>query len=142
MSIGTQAAPALAPGATSAVAAQVTIPADTAAGSYFIIAKANSVTPIAETNANNNTRARTTVVGPDLTISFVSPSSATSGPGKTITFKDATKNIGGGTAAASVTKFYLSTDATFDGADIELGQRSVPSLAPGAEPLQRGRASS
>ena len=134
VSIGTQAAPELAPGATSAVAASVTIPSNTTAGSYFIIAKANNVAPLAtETNANNNTRARTSVIGPDLTISFVSPSSATSGPGKTVTIKDSTKNIGAGTALASTTKFFFSTDAIWDPTDTELGQRSVPQLTPGTD---------
>lgn len=134
VSIGTQPAPALAPGATSAVAISLTIPGNTAAGSYFVIAKANAgASPLAETRTTNNTRARGTAVGPDMTISSVFPLSITAGPGGTITFKDTTRNLGGGTAAASVTKFYLSTDSVYDAADTELGQRSIPFLAPGAQ---------
>ena len=115
VSIGTQAVPALEPNATSAVPTSLTIPAATTPGAYFIIAKANGGTsPIAETSVNNNTRARSSVVGPDLTIAFLFPGSATVAPGKTLTFKDTTKNLGGGKAATSVTKFYLSTDATWD----------------------------
>ena len=46
--------------------------------------------------------------------------------------KDTTKNIGTGTAGASTTKLYLSTNTTWDAGDTYLGSRAVPMLAAGA----------
>lgn len=64
-------------------------------------------------------------------------------PGSTITVKDITKNIGTGTAVASTTKFYWSTNTTYDeGVDIYLPPgRPVPSLAAGAKSPATGSAS-
>jgi subtilase family serine protease len=45
---------------------------------------------------------------------------------------DTTRNGGGATAAATVTRIYLSTDATLDGSDTLLGSRAVGTLAPAA----------
>jgi len=45
---------------------------------------------------------------------------------------DTTKNQGGGGADASTTRFYLSTNSTFDLSDLPLGSRAIPALAPGA----------
>jgi subtilase family serine protease len=42
------------------------------------------------------------------------------------------KNQGGGSANASVTEFYLSTDSVFDTADVLIGSRNVPVLAASA----------
>ena len=50
-----------------------------------------------------------------------------------MTVSDTTKNQGGAASpAASTTAFYLSTNAAFDAADVLLGSRPVPALAPGA----------
>ncbi len=67
----------------------------------------------------------------DLIISSLS-TPLTGGMGKTITVTDTTKNQGTGTAGASTTKFYFSTDATYSAEDKLLGSRAVPSLAAGA----------
>jgi len=54
-------------------------------------------------------------------------------PGSAITIGDTTKNNGPGSAPASTTKFYWSTNTTWDAGDIYLPPgRPVPSLAPGA----------
>jgi subtilase family serine protease len=45
---------------------------------------------------------------------------------------ETTQNIGTGNAAASVTGFYLSTNALLDASDFPIGSRAVPALAPGA----------
>ena len=50
-------------------------------------------------------------------------------PGTAITVKDTTKNQGTGTAGASTTKFYWSTNTTWDAGDAYLGSRAIPSLA-------------
>ena len=45
---------------------------------------------------------------------------------------DTTKNLGGGGAAASQTRFYLSTNTLLDDSDLLLGSRVAPDLAPAA----------
>src|SRR5262249_49349734 len=52
--------------------------------------------------------------------------------GATVTVTETTKNQGRGSATASTTKFYLSTDPAFGTGDVLLGSRAVPALAAGA----------
>jgi hypothetical protein len=67
---------------------------------------------------------------PDLLVSsLAAPTNACAGA--TISIKDTTKNIGTGTAGASQTCFYFSTNAIKDAGDTLLGCRSIPSLPPG-----------
>src|SRR5262249_27847464 len=67
IAIGSRAVPALASGASSAGATPVTIPAGTATGRYYILAKADGANVVAEKNEANNVSARSLRVGPDLT---------------------------------------------------------------------------
>jgi len=61
----------------------------------------------------------------------LSPASLPAGANLTIT--DTIKNQGAGSAAASTTRFYLSTNSTLDGGDGALAaSRAVPQLADGA----------
>ena len=53
------------------------------------------------------------------------------GAGTPFAVTDTTKNQGGGPADASLTAFYLSTNAVLDALDVPLGSRSVPALGPG-----------
>jgi len=55
--LGGRSLAALAPGASSASATNVTIPAGTANGSYFIVARADDLNQAFESNEGNNTRA-------------------------------------------------------------------------------------
>jgi subtilisin family serine protease len=76
----------------------------------------------------------------DLIISsLIVPLSGT--PGSTITVKDTTKNNGPSTAVPSTTKFYWSTNTTYDAGDSELGSRAIPSLIAGAKSPATGSAS-
>ena len=52
--------------------------------------------------------------------------------GSTITVTDGIKNVGGGTAGPSATRFYLSTNASFDASDMPLDARPVGTIDPGA----------
>ncbi len=49
-----------------------------------------------------------------------------------MTLTETTRNRGGATAEASHTRYYLSSNTTFDEADLALGNRAVGALAPGA----------
>lgn len=57
--------------------------------------------------------------------------------GQTILVEDIITNGGTGTSGASTTKFYLSTNASYDTGDTYLGGRTVPSLAGGGSSLGR-----
>jgi subtilase family serine protease len=62
--LGSRSIAGLAPGASSTGAKNVTIPAATVNGSYFIIAKADALNRAFESNEGNNTRAITIRIGP------------------------------------------------------------------------------
>ncbi len=129
--LGSRAVPALAAGAANTGTTSMTIPSGTATGSYYIIAKADGLNLVTETNETNNTRSASIRIGPDLTIvSFTVPPGA--GAGGSIKVIDTTMNSGGGDAVASTTNFYLSADSLLDSSDELLGSRSVPALAGGA----------
>ena len=127
--LGSLPAPPLAAGAYDAATTTLTIPATTAAGDYRIVAVADAPGDIAETSETNNNRPSGIVrVGPDLVVSvFTAPATAASGEAMSVT--DTAANTGGGAAAASLTQFYLSANATWDAGDVLLGSRSVPELA-------------
>ncbi len=113
--------------ATTAIA----IPATTAPGSYYIIAKADWSADVDESKENNNTKSDATKVGPDLLMAtLTAPQTATLG--EAIAVIDTTKNQGAGTAGASTTSFYLSSNSTLDGGDTPLGSRAVGAINGGA----------
>jgi hypothetical protein len=128
--IGFQDVGALNPGASEAHSTSLAIPAGTAKGTYYVIAKADADNLVTETLENNNTASDTIVIGPDLIVSVLTvPSIAQAG--QQINVTDTTRNQGGGSAAASTTSYYLSTNSTFGTGDVSLGGRSVGALNPG-----------
>ena len=130
--LGTRAVGSLAPGAIDSGSISVQVPSSAATGTYFVIAKCDSASVVAESVEWNNTASSlVTRVGPDLTIAaLTAPASAASGA--TITITDTTKNVGGGAADASTTRYYLSANGALDASDVLLGSRDVPALAAGA----------
>ncbi len=129
--LGLRAVPALAAGASHTASTALTLPAGTTAGAYYILARADADSAVAETQESNNLGFALLQIGPDLLVSAVSaPSSA--GAGSTVTVTDTVKNQGGGAAGASTSRFYLSANGALDPGDVELGLRAVPALAAGA----------
>jgi len=126
---GSRTVPALAPGASNTGSTTVTIPAQTAAGTFYIIARADVGNAIAENNETNNTRSRSIAIGPDLIFLSASLSLVSIPAGANVTITDKVTNQGGDLAPSSMARFYLSTNATLDGADVVLGSRLVPELA-------------
>jgi hypothetical protein len=126
--LGTREVPALGAGASNTGTTSLTIPSTVAAGSYWLFAKADGPGEIVETNENNNTRSATIRIGPDLIVSALT-APANAGAGLAIAVSDTTKNQGGSLAAASVTRFYLSTNYTLDAADEPLQTHAVGALA-------------
>ncbi len=134
---GSRAVPALAvAGGSSGGTATVTVPASAPAGSYALIACADDLAVVFESNEANNCLAstgRVVVTRPDLAETSVSspPSAVAAGSGFSVT--DTVTNQGTGAAGGSATRYYLSADAVRDGSDLLLtGSRGVGSLGAGA----------
>jgi subtilisin family serine protease/subtilase family serine protease len=126
--IGSRPVSALSPGTTETVQTTLHLPATTATGSYFLIAKTDWNGTVAEGNETNNTRPSATIkIGPDLIVSLLTVPSAAAA-GSTFVVTEATKNQGGGVAPATVTRFYLSRDSVVDASDVVLGNRTLPML--------------
>jgi subtilase family serine protease len=127
-----QSVPSLAPGASSSASVPVTIPGELPVGERYLIARADADDLVVESSEVNNTQARFFYVGPDLIVASLS-GPATAAAGATITLLDTVKNQGGGGAAGSVTRLYLSTNPTVEASDTLLGYRAVPALASNAD---------
>lgn len=122
----------LAPGTTESLPTSLDIPPDTTTGTYYVIAKADHTGVVSESSETNNVRAGSAMkVGPDLLVTAVTaPSSG--GAGDDLLVTETTKNQGGGGAGASATRFYLSTNNSLDGTDVQLGSRPVDPLGANA----------
>jgi subtilase family serine protease/subtilisin family serine protease len=128
--LGQRAVPALAAGASSTASTTFTLPAGLAAGTWYLVARADGDDLLVETQEGNNTNYRNLMVGPDLQLTAVTIP-ADGGAGFALVVGDTTRNSGAGAADASSTSYYLSVDAVFDAGDVLLGSRAVPSLAAG-----------
>ena len=129
--LGFREVPVLAAGASSSGSLSVTIPQETPAGTWYLIAKADGEEAVVESSETNNKSSRTIKVGPDLDITaFTAPALAAAGQAIAVT--DTTKNAGAGAAGPSQTRFYLSANGTLEPADVLIGSRNVPELAAGA----------
>ena len=125
-------------GVPSTGSAPATIPTTTPFGTYFLLACADDTNQIVEANEANNCRAAagTIVVGPpmaDLVVTALSAPPATAAASSSFAVTDTTQNVGAtGSAPASSTRYYLSTNTLRDAGDILLtGARAVPALAAG-----------
>jgi subtilisin family serine protease len=127
---GSRNVPALGAGETSTGSSTVLIPPQTAAGSYYVIARADAGEGVAETSETNNNSARSLKVGADLVVALTVPSSG--GAGATLSVTDTTRNQGTAASGASATRFYVSSNSTLSADDVPLGLRIVPPLSPGA----------
>jgi subtilase family serine protease len=129
--LGLRAIAILAAGASSAGSTSLTIPVGTAPGNYYVLARADADGAVFETNETNNTASSAIAIGPDLVVSALTDPTSVQ-VGHSINMSSTTKNQGGGSAGASTTKFYLSTDAIYDTGDTQLGLRAIAVLAAGA----------
>ena len=120
-----QVAAGLAPGATSTAVTPVTIPASADAGTYFLIVRADDGTVVAEANETNNGRATVPVqvVKADLQVTSVTATPAAVAAGMSVSVTHVVRNlaVAAGGAPSSVSRLFLSTDATLDGLDVQLG---------------------
>jgi subtilase family serine protease len=128
--LGGRPVPTLGAGASDSASTALNIPAGTVTGTYYVLAKADVNGVVSESQEGNNTNISSTVrIGPDLIVKVLT-APATAAAGEPMTVSDTTSNQGGGTAAASTTRFYLSANTLLDASDALVGGRPVPSLAP------------
>jgi len=112
---------------------KLTIPPDTAANNYYIIASADATGLVAESSETNNNLAdpiaviSASVAGSDLFIPVMTHPLVMV-PSEQFYVGVNTYNNGSATAAASTTQLYLSTDTVCCVGDTYLGSVSIPSL--------------
>jgi subtilase family serine protease len=128
--LGTRSVPDLTVGATSSSTGTLNLPDNLAPATYYVIAKADGPSTVTESNESNNTRWDSIRIGPDLAVTALSAPAAI-GAGTSIAVSDTTKNLGGDSAGSSSTRFYLSTNLTWDTTDRPLEARGVIPLDAG-----------
>ena len=132
---GTRPVSTLGPGVPSSGNTTVTIPTNTALGHYFLLACADDLTDVSETNEANNciaSAAKVQVVAHDLVETSVSNPPASAIRGSSFAVTDSVLNQGDGFAGTSTTRYYLSLDTIRNSGDkLMAGTRLVPSLQAG-----------
>jgi uncharacterized membrane protein len=110
----------------------VTVPTTAVVGTYYFIARADAGSNEPETSEVNNTRATSVRIGPDLAVSTLTVPVTMVTPGQQINVSDTTKNQGTFGSGNTITRFYWSTNMTYETGDTPLGQRPVGPLVAGA----------
>ncbi|MCX6924081.1 MAG: hypothetical protein NT154_12860, partial [Verrucomicrobia bacterium] len=116
--------------------ANLTIPAATAPGTYWVGTLVDSTNAVSELNEANNSIATQIAIGwPDLVVMKLdaltaTPTTVMAGTVIQIPGWWRVQNQGTTTAAASTTGLYLSTDSTITTSDVYLGRYSCDSLPP------------
>jgi len=102
----------------------------TVAGTYKVRARARCATHTSVVSSWSGSLSVTIAVSkPDLIISTLTGPTMPVAPGQVITLSEATKNQGSrATTVNTVTRFYWSTNSTYEAGDVLLGQRTVGPL--------------
>ncbi len=135
----TRAIPALARDATSAGPTSVTIPANTPAGTYFLIAVADDLQAVDESDEGNNARATAAAIAisrPDLAVTSVTVTPGPTSPGMNVSVTHVVRNAAAApaNAPASTSRLILSANSTLgDSDDVDLGATPVAALDAGAQ---------
>ncbi len=110
----------------------LTIPAATKAGSYYVLFAADYQNTVVETNEQNNVSAvALTIEDPyvDLLAYSLSASPYSVVTGSNVQLYGYVYNQGNTTSAATSVGFYLSSNASFDGNDVLLGNSTLSSIS-------------
>src|SRR4030095_542874 len=124
----------------------VSSPAGTAAGAYYLLACADDLGVVAETNESNNCVAsvRTTLLAlptADLAVTAVSDPPVAAVPGTSFLVTDTTLNVGPVSVPATTTRYVLSVDSVRSADDVVIGSRGMGALGAGGAAVGRaGRA--
>jgi uncharacterized repeat protein (TIGR01451 family) len=134
--LGSRVVGGLGPGASSAAATTVMIPADATACLCFLAAVADDGDTVPELDETNNVRVAAVAIGitrPELVVTALT-GPAKAGTGQRITLNTTVRNTASppATAGPFTVGLYLSDSATFDSSTaLLLGRRTVSSLAGG-----------
>lgn len=127
-----RAVAALSPGESSSGGATLTVPTNTALGTYFVLACADYANVVVEySNLNNCAASASTItVGrPDLVPSTVGNPPPQGTRTSSFAVADSIRNLGTATAGTSTARYYLSLDSARNTGDVLLtGSRGVPAL--------------
>ncbi len=130
--LGSRAVGALTAGASETASTVFLVSAEVPAGTYYVLAQADGAAAVPETLETNNTRFSSTVrIGPDLLVTTLTVPTAQVPAGATISVSATIANQGAGAAGPSATRFYLSSNALLDSADVEIGARGAAAIAAG-----------
>ena len=138
--LGSRALGVLAAGASSTGPTTVTIPANTSApSSYRIIAVADALGQVTETDETNNTLVSSGQVAislfrPDLTLTTLTIP-ATGATGRPLAISNTVRNAGPAPTGPFAVRFYLSSEDTLDAGDVLLGSRVLGGLAAGTSSM-------
>ena len=115
----------------------LSIPANTTAGSYRMMACADDGNSVTETDETNNcATAALTIALADLIETGVSVSTSKVGAGGSLQITDTATNQGGADAGVSVTQYYISTSPSKNSnARLLTGSRSIATLAAGSSSI-------
>jgi hypothetical protein len=134
---GKRSIPVLESGFSSVGSSNPTIPLTVAEGTYRVLACADDLKKLTETNETNNCLATSTTVTvgwPDLVVGSVNPLSPTVSRGAKIRVTDTTANHGTIPTGGFVVQYFLSADALKDPSDVLLtGKRSIGNLDPSTQ---------
>ena len=110
-------------------AGEVELPAPDTPGTYYYGACLDAVTNGADTTDNCSPSARVVVTEPDLVVAATSVSDSSPTAGATFTLSATVRNDGEGASAATILRYYRSTDATITASDTAAGTDEVAGLA-------------
>jgi subtilase family serine protease len=112
----------------------LTIPATPPPGNYFLLLQLDPSQAVTESNeANNMAHVKITVAPeplPDLT--FANISATIMQNGKAINLSMSLRNVGSASAEESTAGFFLSSDRTYDAADLLVTNHFLPAIQAGA----------
>ena len=140
--VGTDAVGGLSAGATSRESISLTAPSS--AGTYYYGACVDAVTDESDTTNNCSSSVQVTVsappppptppTGPDLAIYAIVAATSPDGtrPGGTFTLNVGVRNDGDESSAATILRYYRSTDTTITTSDTQVGTDTVGVLSAGA----------
>jgi hypothetical protein len=133
---GTRSVASLAPNTSSSGSKNVTVPAATPLGLYWLLACADDAAKIVELDESNNcvaSSSRVLVGRPDLVQLSVSDPPGEAPASLSFSVTDLVRNDGGVATVKTSTRYYLSLDGSKGADDVLLGQsRTVSVLAAGA----------
>ena len=133
--LGSRPVPAMSVNGTSTMTTSLTLPASVDPGTYQVLGVVDEANAAIERNESNNVRASAamsvTLFRPELSFStFSVPASGATG--RPLVISNTVRNTGAAPAGAFTVRFYLSSDDTLDGTDVQIGSRTIMSLAAGA----------